>query len=248
MSPFTDMGRILSQVYKQSHRTAEAQPPDSPRLVGGLWSAFNFEEAAAKYKLQIEEQYGFLHILGHHKPVPLEGVFTVVYLYERPLAQRRLEVESLEEDFRQQKSHQKGDQRVNGLSLVQNERRLFVVGQPGAGKSTFLKHIALQAAQNKLPGIPIFVSLKALADSQMPLFDFMVQEMQICGFPEPTPFLRLMLQSGQMLILLDGLDEVTRDQESALNLVHGIENLTRQFSLTVRSDLGWFRKWGKVPV
>ena len=119
MSPLTDIGRILSQVYQQSQKKTETQPADIPRLVGGLWSAFNFEEAAAKYKRQIEEQYGFLHILGHNKPVPLEGVFTDVYLYDRPLAQRRLEVTDLEEHFRQRKGQQKGTKRANGLSLVQ---------------------------------------------------------------------------------------------------------------------------------
>lgn len=83
MSPFQDMGRILSQDYEQSQRKAEIQPSDTPRPAGGLWSTFNFEEAAAKYTRRIEEQYGFLHVLSHNKPIPLEGVFTDVYLYER---------------------------------------------------------------------------------------------------------------------------------------------------------------------
>lgn len=230
MSPFTDMGRILSRVYAQSRRTAEAQPPDSPCLVGGLWSAFNFEDAAAKYKRQIEEQYGFLHILGHHKPVPLEGVFTDVYLYEQPLALRRTGLEDLEARFRRDQVEHEGVRREDGLSLIQKERRLMILGQPGAGKTTFLKHIALQAARGILPGIPIFISLKAVGDSKKSILDFMILEMQICGFPEPHNFLQLMLQSGQMLILLDGLDEVSREQESDLNLVQSIENLARQYS------------------
>lgn len=230
MTPLHNIGRILRDVYEQ-HQPQLPTPdkPDVPRLAGGLWGAFKFEEAAEKYKQRLEEQYGFLHILGHHKHVPLEGVFTDVYLYDRPLALRRLGVAELEEQFRQRRSEQKGTKRVDGLALVRKERKLFILGQPGAGKTTFLKHITLQAAKGELPGVPVFIALKALADSEKPLFDFMAQEMQICGFPEPDAFLKVMLQAGKLLILLDGLDEVTQAQEAKLNLTQGIENAIRQY-------------------
>jgi hypothetical protein len=227
------LGHTFRTIYEQTQPPAPPPTPtepEIPRLAGGLWSAFKFEEAAAKYKQHLHQHYGFLHILGHNRPVPLEGVFTDVYLYDRPLALRRLAVEELEEQFRQRQSEQKGAKRVDGLSLVRTESHLFILGQPGAGKTTFLKHVALEAAKGDLPSVPIFISLKALADSQKPILDFMAQEMQICGFPEPTPFLRVMLQSGQMLILLDGLDEVTPAQETSLSLVQNIENLIRQYA------------------
>jgi predicted NACHT family NTPase len=37
---------------------------------------------------------------------------------------------------------------------------LMVLGKPGAGKTTFLKHLVLQATNGKINKIPIFVSLK----------------------------------------------------------------------------------------
>jgi hypothetical protein len=225
-----DLGQTLNQIYEQDQQQAKTKPPNKPILANERWSAFEFEDAAANYKHHLNEHYGFLHILGHNRPVPLEGVFTDVYLYDRPLAHRRLDLKALEEQFRQRQVEQYGVKRVDGLALVKTQSRLFILGQPGAGKTTFLKHVALQTAKGDLPGIPIFISLKALADSQKPLLVFMAQEMQICGFPEPLPFLQLMLRSGQMLILLDGLDEVTQAQETALNLIQDIENLIRQYS------------------
>lgn len=50
MSPFHDMGRILRDVYEQHQRQPQSLTQDKqtvPRLAGGLWGAFGFEEAAA---------------------------------------------------------------------------------------------------------------------------------------------------------------------------------------------------------
>ena len=53
-----------------------------------------------------------------------------------------------------------------GMKVIQQLNILFILGKPGAGKTTVLKHLALQAAQGHFDKIPIFVTLKDWADSK----------------------------------------------------------------------------------
>ena len=98
-------------------------------------------------------------------------------------------------------------------------RNLFILGKPGAGKTTFLKYIALKAAEQTLDKIPIFISLKEWADSRQELLHFIAQRFDICDFPDATPFVEVLLKSGNAIALFDGLDEVSeengRDQQTA---------------------------------
>jgi hypothetical protein len=89
----------------------------------------------------------------------------------------------------------------------------MVLGQPGAGKSTFLRKIGLEALKGKKGGfkhdrIPVFIELKSFTSSQIDIEKLIVEEFSICGFPSSEQFIAKALEQGKLLILLDGLDEV----------------------------------------
>lgn len=197
--------------------------------IGGLWAAFNFDEAARVYTEQVKKYYGMLHVLGKNESVPLEGVFTDVYIYNRPLALRRFTVEGMQKEFARRAWSEKGVERYDGLKLVQQKDKLFILGQPGAGKTTFLKHVALQTINGAISKIPVFVSLKELADSRLPVMDFIEREFAICHFPESHLYLVQMLRSGHGIVLFDGLDEITEDQERELKLFTQLKNFIREY-------------------
>ena len=58
--------------------------------------------------------------------------------------------------------------RCLGLKVVENNSKLMVLGKPGAGKTTFLKHLAIQCISDNLltDKVPIFITLKEFAETQ----------------------------------------------------------------------------------
>ncbi len=172
------------------------------------WIKFNWQQAADKYRQRVKELYGTTRILGNPRPVSLAGIFTDAYLLDKPTALRRFDLEQLRAMAAERDTLQPPGQRRSALRLALEEQRLFILGKPGAGKTTFLRYVTLQAANGQINKIPIFVSLKEWADSGLELMPFLVKQFEICAFPEAQAFIEHILEAGQAIVLFDGLDEV----------------------------------------
>lgn len=108
----------------------------------------------------------------------------------------------------------------------------MILGKPGAGKTTFLKHLAIQCIGGAFQSdrVPVFVTLKdfAEASSQPDLLDYIDRLIGTnpVGARYTVPLPRI-LSAGRALILLDGLDEV-RDADSS-RVLRQIRELSQQF-------------------
>ncbi len=105
------------------------------------------------------------------------------------------------------------------LDVLQNHSGVIVLGDPGAGKTTFVKYLALRLARGEGQKIglddflPILLPLAAFANAlqtnDIRLDDFIVEYFDGIGADLPIgPMLHEALRAGRALILLDGLDEV----------------------------------------
>jgi predicted NACHT family NTPase len=130
--------------------------------------------------------------------------------------------------------------------------KLVIVGDPGSGKSTFLKYIALMIARSALqanPGIaletlclqeplpiPLFISCWDLSDFlkkfdriDLPrLIEFLAQRLQAYGFRIQVDNLENLLKTGSCCLLFDGLDEIpTENGRAAVSRL--LEECVRRF-------------------
>jgi predicted NACHT family NTPase len=178
--------------------------------VKGHWDKFRWKTAAEKYREKIIKLYDSMQIMGMAKPIPLDDIFTEAYMLDKPTAFGRFDIEHLKKKSADPNAPPDAE-RINGLRLVKEKGNLFILGKPGAGKTTFLKYIAVKAAEQLIDKVPIFVSLKHWADSSLELMPFIEKRFDTCGFPEAQAFVEELLKSGSAIVLFDGLDEVNQE-------------------------------------
>ncbi|HNN12414.1 MAG TPA: SUMF1/EgtB/PvdO family nonheme iron enzyme [Anaerolineales bacterium] len=105
------------------------------------------------------------------------------------------------------------------LDVMKKHSGVIVLGDPGAGKTTFVKYLALRLARGEGKKVelddylPILLPLAAFANAlqtrDIPLDEFIVEYFEGIGANLPIgDMLREALKAGRTLILLDGLDEV----------------------------------------
>jgi formylglycine-generating enzyme required for sulfatase activity len=105
------------------------------------------------------------------------------------------------------------------LDILRDKDGVIILGDPGAGKTTFLKFLALKLARGQGPDLgldgrlPILLPLAAyaneLAVKNIRLDEFIAGYFDDLGCDFPLgPMLGEALANGKALLLLDGLDEV----------------------------------------
>ena len=185
----------------------------------------------------VHHNCGTMRVLDMVQPIELtgeRGIYTNVNILERVIGRRRLEIAEIlqncgVEEFDRAGLSRVTEKRVPGLEAVEQHRKLMVLGKPGAGKSTFLKYLAMQCIEGNFQAnrIPIFITLKDFAEikGNPDLFTYIDQLVKL-----PTSdALRKILQQGQLLVLLDGLDEVR--EEDTKRVLKQILEFSDQFHL-----------------
>lgn len=149
------------------------------------------------------------------KKIPVNQLFVDVYVLEELASQRFATMQDFPEVLNEQKGElwQKLErvwlggrkQRSDGMEIAAKCRRLMILGKPGAGKTTFMKHLAVACCEGQFhPGlIPVLIELQAVDTRQFDLLR-LIQRAFDCD--EATT--GRLLKAGKGLILLDGLDEV----------------------------------------
>ncbi len=169
--------------------------------------------AFEKYVENYKARYCLLKVLGMRKPVELESVYTDVRLLNDIDIHQFESLQEMEKAYRKQTNIQSKSSQRGGVDIANQQRFLMVLGAPGAGKSTFLRRIGLEALKGKNSlfehsCIPILIELKQLNNISVDLSKLIVEEFESCDFPDAQEFVMAAIHQGKLLLLLDGLDEV----------------------------------------
>ena len=171
----------------------------------------------------IKRRCGTMRVLDMERPIELGSIYTEVNVLEKLTANQRCSQQELIEQITGGDSPEEfsfdrfgltrvRQKRVPGLEAVERNRALMVLGKPGAGKTTFLKYLAIACKSSDFLNnqIPIFVTLKEFAetDGQPSLLEFIATQWFYCGVRDADELVGECLKAGQGLVLLDGLDEV----------------------------------------
>jgi hypothetical protein len=210
------------------------------------WGKINWQNAESKYRARLKSQHSTTRLLGRPKPIDIEGVYTDVHVLDQLTAFRRFDINKLQEadvTDRENLNLDKEQKRYPVLDIIQSDRefalknfgsvpnpgRLFVLGKPGAGKTTLLKYLTILACDGKISKTPIFVSIKEWADSGLELIPFMEKQFDICGFPDASPFVSLIISSPNTLVLFDGLDEVNQEDGRRDFIISRVNEFTKKY-------------------
>jgi predicted NACHT family NTPase len=96
-----------------------------------------------------------------------------------------------------------------GFEIANLMPKLVILGKPGAGKTTFLKQLAVDWSQdNFYPElIAVLIELRQIRDKKWQIIDAISEEL---GLEEPSQTIAL-LKQGKLLVLMDRLDEVPKN-------------------------------------
>ncbi|OWY64210.1 hypothetical protein B7486_48500 [cyanobacterium TDX16] len=97
-------------------------------------------------------------------------------------------------------------------------RTLLILGDPGAGKTTFLlrlaKNLIADAEENLSLPIPVFFNLSSWKSKRQNIANWLIQELN-SKYKVSKSLAKLWIQNQQLLLLLDGLDEVKAESRDA---------------------------------
>ncbi|MGV8122395.1 MAG: HEAT repeat domain-containing protein [Candidatus Xenobiia bacterium LiM19] len=104
--------------------------------------------------------------------------------------------------------------------VLEKEKRIIIKGDPGSGKTTLLQFMAFEESKKSLgeidiqnSSIPVFLPLNRWAEHKGDFVDCLRSYYKDVGL-EPNLFNKIeaLIKTGGILILLDGLDEVTTNR------------------------------------
>jgi predicted NACHT family NTPase len=261
---FVGICKALDLPWNEIEESAKQPKPECPQPKQGKESDIDALVREVRERIQpyIQEKCGTMRVLDMSQPIGLGEIYTNVNILEKLTGRRGLELAELMRDTSPEKFERfcLGDvreQRVPGLEAVETFSKLMILGKPGAGKTTFLKHLAIQCIGGVFQGdrVPVFITLKDFAEApkQPDLLEYIDRVVPMPFDPSPTPprrgeglsdspfpaseggrrvrssvSIREILKRGRTLILLDGLDEV-RDADSS-RVLRQIQEFSQHFS------------------
>ncbi|MEM9216400.1 MAG: NACHT domain-containing protein [Cyanobacteria bacterium P01_F01_bin.150] len=137
---------------------------------------------------KILEQHSRMRLLSG-KEIGVDQLYVDVWVLKKPESRYFQQPESLLRNFDIKKDRLalgKRIQRNPGFEIATNNSKLIILGKPGSGKTTFLKHLAIDWCKGKfLPNsIAILIELRKIQDSEWSIWNEIDQIMGLENWEE----------------------------------------------------------------
>ena len=175
------------------------------------------QEVRQKIAADVTYQCGTMRVLDTTQV--LDQIYTNVNIIKDVTGRRRIDYDKVidictREDVNRF-SHGDIEKPISGLDAVEEFKRLVVLGKPGAGKTTFMKYLAMSCLGDRFHGelVPIFIELRLYAaiKGEPSLQEYIWDEFEKRDVTGDA--VKRLLKEGRALILLDGLDEVKKEDD-----------------------------------
>jgi len=187
------------------------------------------QQVRSKRYEKIEDRCGSLTLLEMNHPIALDDIYIDVDILEAVNNKYWMDINEFNPSLKKPTSKELerlslgdvAENNISGIEALQTYSKLRVLGIPGSGKTTFLQHLAIQCNRGLILNnrVPIFINLIDFADEceetgKISLLNYIYTEFNTSDL-NSTPLLLTLLQTGRMLILLDGFDQIVLKNDLA---------------------------------
>ncbi|GAB4276665.1 MAG: hypothetical protein Fur0025_02010 [Oscillatoriaceae cyanobacterium] len=213
-------------------------PAESPQT----WQGFLERTYGQEITLTREELRQRTKLLGRVKNYWIKGVL------ERSLHDRipiQLGLEEWENPEERRQTLPPGTRVIDRFDKMGSSRTLLILGEPGAGKTITLLELAREliarAEQYINQPVPVVLNLSTWANKKQTITDWVIDEL-ISRYQVSASFARTWMEKEQLLLLLDGLDEVSAEFRGlCLQALNQFSEEHGQIEIAVTSRIGDYK-------
>jgi len=221
-------------------------------LPSAFWDEYDYFN---KYFIAMKKDFETIKdisAIGQKEPVPLEDIYVSQRLSEIigeggiPVEKERKIFE--EELMKGEVERQAEKDRILDVDrAVKDYDRLVIVGVPGSGKTTLMRHLSLVSCKENLEKqericVPIPITLRAFSESGKDLREYIDEVFEKYQFPKAKEFVEEDLKNGKCRFLLDGFDELASEemQERIAEQIQIFEKKYRKSQIVVTSRIAGY--------
>ncbi|MCG3155646.1 MAG: Hercynine oxygenase [bacterium] len=169
------------------------------------------EDPVARYKTALAKKHATLGMIGFKRSFVMDDIYIPLTVHLDPEARDRGRWHELHEKL--------AGRSLQAEDLLELPDKVAVVlGEPGMGKTTMLHYLARRESKRPDGLFPVFIKLSDFGKTHEPLEEFLLAAVK--NQPPAGPAIQAAAQNalatGSALLLLDGLDEVSRERYSAV--------------------------------